>query len=445
MGNLITDKKMLDAILTEPEILSKGKLQKWQIQALLSKARVRVMAVSRQCGKSVTLRAICLKEMLENPGIEILYLAPTIKQVKAIGFRPMALSNNSIIPSHLIKSINKTELTIELVNGSRIVFAGTEAMDKLRGMTGDLLILDEYALMDADVLTTMEPVVSARNGRIVIAATPIGRNHFFEICEMGRLDSPMFTKGYRTWIKPITDDDVVVPNKEQRIQNAKDTLSPQGFAQEYLVSFSAASGLVYKSYDMDLNRSNQELDRNRKLYVSIDFNIAKMVALVGQRIRKESGLEELHIIDEIVLYDTNTYKMADEIKRRYWSTFTNEIYCIPDASGVAGKTSSIKSDHKILEDVGLKLWTENKNPVIGDRVNCLNAAFCNANGVRKLFIHPRCKELIKSISSQVYDVKTNQPEKGSGSSDISAAPDALGYMTWKVFPIKNQISMGHNL
>jgi len=35
-------------ILTEPEILANGKLQKWQIQALFSKARIRIMATSRQ-------------------------------------------------------------------------------------------------------------------------------------------------------------------------------------------------------------------------------------------------------------------------------------------------------------------------------------------------------------------------------------------------------------
>lgn len=435
----------MDRILTEPEILAKGKLQKWQIEALVSKARVRVMAVSRQSGKSVTLRAICLKEMLERPGIEILYLAPTIKQVKAIGFRPMFLSNNPIFPSHLIKEINKTELSVELVNGSRIVFAGTEALDKLRGLTGDLLVLDEYSIMDAEVLTALEPIVSARNGRIVIAATPIGRNHFYEVCEMGRLGSPTFVKGYRTWIKPITDEDVVLPNKEQRIKNAMETLSPQAFQQEYMVSFSAASGLVYKSYDMDLNRSYMELDKTRKLYVALDFNVAKMVALIAQRIRKEDGTEELHIIDEVVLYDTNTYKMAEELKRKYGPTFQNEIYIVPDASGAGDKTSAVKSDHKILQDYGFKIWSERKNPIIADRVNCLNAALCNNKGKRRVLIHHRCKELIKSLSSQVYDNRTNQPEKGSGVTDISAAPDALGYLTWKVFPINNQFAAGMNI
>ena len=35
-------------LLTERQILALGRLQRWQVQCLLSKARVRVLAASRQ-------------------------------------------------------------------------------------------------------------------------------------------------------------------------------------------------------------------------------------------------------------------------------------------------------------------------------------------------------------------------------------------------------------
>lgn len=38
----------VNEILTEPQILAKGRLQKWQIECLLSKALVRILATSRQ-------------------------------------------------------------------------------------------------------------------------------------------------------------------------------------------------------------------------------------------------------------------------------------------------------------------------------------------------------------------------------------------------------------
>lgn len=389
--------------------------------------------------------------MLERPGIEILYLAPTIAQVKRIGFRPMFLSNDSIFPKELIKDINKTDMTVELVNGSRITFAGTESKEKLRGLTGDLLILDEYAIMASDVFTDLEPIVSARMGRIVIAATPIGRNHFYDVCQMGILSSPEYTKGYRTWIIPITHEDVDVPYRDQRILNAQSTLSPEAYAQEYLVSFDTASGLVYKSFDLFLNESHKQLvtndpitKNNKALFIGIDFNIAKMVAIVAQEYTTDSN-REIHVVDEIVLFNTNTQKMADEIKRRY-PMFAGRIYICPDASGKAGKTASSESDHTILERSGFKLLTNKANPAISDRVNSVNSAFCTSNGIRKLFISSNCKETIKSITSQVYDPRTNKPEKGSGVSDISAAPDALGYMINQRMPlIANTMTMNNAL
>lgn len=379
--------------------------------------------------------------MLENPGITIVYLAPTIAQVKRIGFYPMFLSNNPIIPTNLIKDINKTDMTVELINGSRIIFAGTESKEKLRGLTGDLLVLDEYSIMDADVFTDLQPVIARRNGRIVVAGTPIGMNHFYELCQKGILGTPEFTPGHRTWIIPITHKDVQVPYLEESIRNAQSILSPEAYAQEYLVSFTTASGLVYKSFDMYLNQSYKQLvvvdpnsNQNKALFIGLDFNTAKMVAVVAQEYTTDSG-KEIHVVDEVVLYNTNTYKMAEELQRRY-SQFKGRIFICPDASGKANKTSATETDHLILQKAGFKLLTDNSNPYINDRVNSVNSAFCSASGVRKLYVSHNCKETLKSLSSQTYDIKTNKPEKGSGATDISAAPDALGYLINQRMPLK---------
>lgn len=444
------------SILSEPEILRRGKLQVWQQEALFSKARVRSLAASRQIGKSVTLRAICLKEMLENPGIQILYLCPTIKQCKAIGFRPMFLANDSIFPEHLIKSINKTEMSVELTNGSRIMFAGTEAIEKLRGLTCDLLILDEYAIMSSEVMTVLEPIISARNGRIVIAATPKGYNHFHDIIQKGILGTAQFVKGYRSWIVPIDDERVVVPFKEQRIANAKSTMSIYAYEQEYRCSFSALKGAVYPSYSVVHNQSNKELNRDMPLFIGLDFNVGKMCAVVAQRYpiehKNEQGriirrTEDIHIVDEVVIENTNTQAMANELKRRYGTQWEGRIFIYPDASGSARKTSATlgSTDHTILQSSGFNLQVPKKNPEISDRVNAVNAKLCNAAEERMLFVHPRCKTLIQSLTSQAYD-KNGKPEKKNGVDDLSGPVDALGYMINFIYPINsNTPTVTHNI
>lgn len=433
---------MPDLIPSEREILSNSLLQQWQLEVLFSKARVRVLAASRQIGKSLTLRALVVKEMLENPGLEVVYLAPTIAQCKRIGFRPLLLSHDTVLQPEHVHEINKTDMTAEMFNGSRITFAGTEAVEKLRGLTCDLLVLDEYAIMSEEVLTTLEPIISARQGRIVIAGTPIGLNHFYDVVEMGRKGGPKKVPGYRSWILPITDEQVVVPNKAIRIKNAQATLSPQAFAQEYLVSFTAAAGLVYKSYSIEESASNLELSDKLGLFIGLDFNVAKMVAVVGQRVSTVidgQKVETMHILDEIVLRDTNTQMMAAEINRRYKAIWGGRITIIPDASGSSRKTSASSTDHAILRSAGFRVDSPTTNPAINDRVNAVNAMFMTASGRRRLFVHSRCKELITSLSAQTYDKKTNAPEKGSGHSDISAAPDALGYLINKLYPIKTSM------
>lgn len=367
---------------------------------------------------------------------------------KNIGFRPMFLSHDCIFPQHLIKTINKTDLSVELTNGSRIVFSGTEALDRLRGITADLLILDEYAFMSDEVLTVLEPIISARNGRIVVASTPKGYNHFYNLLQKGTLGSPFFTPGYRSWIIPITDERVVIPNKEMRINNAKSTLSRFAYEQEYLVSFNSLQGAVYPTYDITLNNTTKTLDPKLPLFIGGDYNVSRMCFVVGQRYKIEQKddhgnviktTEHLHIIEEVVLDNTNTQAMANELKRRYWSQWANRIFIYSDASGSARKTSAANNtDHSILTNSGFKLIHPRKNPEISDRVNAVNSRFCNASDERFLFVGNQCKHLIHSLTSQAY--KNGKPEKGSGLEDLSGPVDALGYIVSGLYPINNNTS-----
>ena len=160
---------------------------------------------------------------------------------KNIGFRPMFLSHDCIFPQHLIKTINKTDLSVELTNGSRIVFSGTEALDRLRGITADLLILDEYAFMSDEVLTVLEPIISARNGRIVVASTPKGYNHFFTLFEKEKQD-----KDYKSFRFTSYDNPHI---SKEEIDKAKQELDENQFAQEYMADFRKVEGLDYNLPD----------------------------------------------------------------------------------------------------------------------------------------------------------------------------------------------------
>ena len=131
-----------DVLMTDRQIMESGSLQTWQSEMLLSNVPFKLAATSRQVqrvGKTLSLKAIIVKEGLERHNLEILILATTLKQSKAIHWRPLFTSNTPIFEPHLIKSINKTDLVCELHNGTRIACASSEAIDALRGRTADIV------------------------------------------------------------------------------------------------------------------------------------------------------------------------------------------------------------------------------------------------------------------------------------------------------------------
>lgn len=440
---MVSLQTMADRVLTDKEVLEGGHLQSWQEEALLSNIPFKTLCVSRQSGKSLLVRAMILRELFETPNAEILVLATTLRQVRNLHFRPLFLSNEPLVDKSLIKSINKTDMIVELVNGARIMFASTENLQALRGLTLNSVYCDEAAFMPLDdVLEVIEPIISARQGRIVLISTPKGKNAFYRYLMKGLKNSPFFVRGFRSWLISIEDDIVVIPNKQARIERAKAVLSGPRYAQEYLSSFDALEGIVYKEYHDQLNQSNQQLvlvdpitKKNKALYIGLDLNVAKMTAVVAQEfVDPITKIREVHVVDELVQTNTNTAKMVEAINRKY-GQFKGRIWVCPDATGRARKTAATETDIQILERAGFKILANKINPMIADRVNTVNNAFCAANGSRRLYIAPHCKETIHSITNQTYDPKTNQPEKGKGENDISGPSDSLGYLVMQRLPM----------
>ena len=166
-----------------------------------------------------------------------------------------------------------------------------------------------------------------------------------------------------------------------------------------------------------------------------DFNNSPMSAVIGY-INNDS----LHIIDEIEIYQSNTYELINEIKARY----PNKNYVFhPDASGSFKSTNSNVSDHTILVNNGFKLVVGKTNPSVVDRINAVNSLLCNAKGERKLFIDPKCKKTRECLIKHSYKEGTRQPQK-EGNTDFSHMNDALGYLIWQNFGIKRDTGKGYS-
>lgn len=127
----------------------------------------------------------------------------------------------------------------------------------------------------------------------------------------------------------------------------------------------------------------------------------------------------IHVWDEIYENNFNTYKLSDKIIKEW-----GKCEIVPDSTGKARKTSSVRSDHEILRDAGHKVVITH-NPAKKDRFNCVNGLLERS----KIIIHPRCKHLIDQLETLTED---NIDDK-----DIDDhLTDGLGYLCWKYYPIR---------
>lgn len=186
---------------------------------------------------------------------------------------------------------------------------------------------------------------------------------------------------------------------------------------------------VYIEYDPKLNASNETVcDTDTVLHIGMDFNVTQMAARVFVR----RGNNE-HIVDEFNgLYDTKD--MIEHIKMRYPN---KRIVVYPDASGQNRKSNGADvTDLSLLSAAGFAVVTDNTNPRVKTRVNCVNAMFCNAKGERRLFVNQtKCPKTHEELSQQVYDDK-GEPDKKAGKDHGN---DAIGYYIAKMHPIVKQV------
>jgi len=211
-------------------------LLNWQKSVISDKTRFKVICAGRRCGKSRLAAVTLLIEGLQCPtGSGVMYVAPTQGQARVIIWQVlMELGRDVIASSH----VNNSEIT--LVNGAVIYVRGADRPDTLRGVSLTYVVLDEYADMKPLVWEqVIRASLSDRRGRAMFIGTPRGRNHFYDIHQLGEAGEG----DYKSWTFTTADNELIDP---EEIENAKKTLSTFAFKQEYMASFTNAGSDLFK-------------------------------------------------------------------------------------------------------------------------------------------------------------------------------------------------------
>ena len=372
-----------------------------------SAARFKMLCSGRRFGKT----HLCLVQLIVwaamKAGSLNWYIAPTYKSAKQIAWRQL----KQMVPTELFAAKNEVELSIELVNGSRIELKGGESADNLRGASLSNVVLDEAAYIPQDAWEmVIRPALADQRGSAFFISTPAGYNHFHEMWEQAAdLDD------WQTFSYSTIEGGNVPP---EEVELARRTLDERTFKQEFLASFETFSGRVFPDFDDD-NVCEVE-DMGGPVLIGLDFNVSVMAGVICSKVG-----DTLHQWDEIAVKNSNTSEVAQMLAQRFEG---RRIICYPDPTGRARKTSaSGMTDHGILKQYGIEVVAPKAPWSVKDRLQATNFLICNAEQQRRYFIHPRCKNTIKGLRSVTF-------KEGSDDFIIDKDPglehwcDGLGYL-----------------
>lgn len=401
--------------------MAKIKLTKPQTRVWKSPARFKIISAGRRFGKSYLALTWLVHNAMINGGLNY-YIAPSYIMAKQIAWRLL----KELFIEHIVTK-NESELSIELKNGAIIQLKGAENRDSLRGVSLSSVCLDEASFMAKEVWTdVIRPAISDRQAPVLFISSPSGFNWFKDQYDYGNL---IENEDWECWQFTTAEGGNVKP---EEIESAMRELPVKTFKQEYLASFETLSSRVYSNFDRQVNISSDLalLDDVSEVYIGLDFNVNPMSAVVGLMVS-----DQLHIIDEIIIENSNTTEMAQEIINRYHD---KKIRVYPDPSGRARKTSAAGgvTDFTILEQHGFNVIAPRAHPAVADRINEVQAVLMNASKNVRLYVSPRCKELIKSLDGMTYKKGTSSPDKMLG---LDHATDALGYLVHSEFPIESKV------
>ena len=228
--------------------LQAADLYDWQEEVMRSYVyddfKTYVLNTSRQIGKSFLFGQLILYSAIEDPGCDIGVTSLTYKQTKLI----YSGISDVLKGTPILKSDNKSELKIKLVNGSTITFLSIQNPDNVRGFTFDYLFSDEAAYYGPGIYDKiLQPTTLAKGKKVVLASTPRGTNYFYDL----------FMAGADKDNKDITAfkyDYTANPNfKKEEINAIRRQLPEAIFKAEFLAEFTDSGSVFSNIQDVCVN------------------------------------------------------------------------------------------------------------------------------------------------------------------------------------------------
>lgn len=344
-----------------------------------SQARFRVVNCGRRFGKTTEACEEIKGKALGKPS-RICYIAPTYQQARDIAWEQF---KKELYPITIQANESRLELRVKTQDGgeSIIFLRGWESVETLRGQRFDFLVIDEIASMRNFWMNWQEvlrPTLTDSKGEALFISTPKGFNHFYDLYNLEAKDKDYQSFHFTTYDNPF------IPKEE--IDKARQELTEDRFAQEYLADFRKTEGLVYKEFSRELHLYDKDVQG--ELLGGVDFGFTNPAAVL-QIVKDKDAV--YWVKDE--WYKTG--RTEPQIAEYVASCKFNRVYPDPE------NPSAIEA----LNQKGIR---------IVEVVKGKDSVMSGVNRVREMFksnrlkIHRSCINLISELETYSY------PEKQGG-------------------------------
>jgi len=409
-------------------------------------------------GKTFVLVLKLIATKLKYPEADILYICPVFSMMRDILIPTL---DEILLPTNIGYKINKTTGEILFDVGGRIIVKSADDPSKIIGMNVVAVFIDEL-----DTLSTtkakeiwIKAIARARktiqkkdedgnllfkeNGdpanivnQLFVATTPEGYRFVYERFKKDKPDNYVLIQASTRENKHLPDD--FVTNLE--------AIYPKELISAYLDGefTNLTSGSVFSDFDREECDSSEVYRQHEPLHVGVDFNVLGISAVVyakraslsdqGKEIKgyDYNDKETIVAIDHLQKVQ-DTPQLIDLLTQKYP---TSHITCYPDASGASTSTKGATvSDISILKQAGFACKYPKRNPNIMNRVLASNSAF--RNGLVKVNVD-KCTDFADSLEQQVFDPRTEMPEKNNGPGTIDDITDSGTYIIHFLFPVKRK-------
>lgn len=404
----------------------------------------------------LVLKMIIIK--LKYPQADVLYLTPVFSMMRDILIPTL---EEILLQTTIGYKINRTTGEIIFDKGGRIIIKSMDDPSKIIGMNVCAVFLDELDTLPTNKAKEIWIKAIARARKAIPILDKDGNKQYDEDGKIINIVNQLFVattpEGFRfvyDRFKKNKPDNYVLIQASTRenthlpsdfVENLE-AIYPKELVSAYLDGdfINMTSGTVFKEFNRIDSHSDATYRPGEDLFASMDFNVMNCNTIIYV---KRPSLNDLGAPIEGYAYNHKPTLVAvkhfhgikdtpgtiEVIQEHYVSEGKSSmVHCFPDSSGQNASSKGFTvSDISLLKKAGFKCKYPKRNPKILDRVLASNSAF--QTGLVKVNTD-LCPDLTDALEQQIYDPKTELPEKASGAS-IDDITDAATYIIHYMYSV----------